>query len=81
VAAGVERLVYLSFVNPVPDATCTLAGHHWATEEHIRSTGRPFTFLRMNLYLDFCRRWCRMARSPDRGSARTRRSRRGSSSG
>src|SRR3712207_5133820 len=53
VAAGVQRLVYLSFVNPVPDATFTLARHHWATEEHIRATSRPFTFLRMNLYLDF----------------------------
>ena len=30
-----------------------MARDHWATEEHIRSTGLPFTFLRDNLYADF----------------------------
>ena len=30
-----------------------LARHHWATEEHIRSRGLGFTFLRDSLYLDF----------------------------
>jgi NAD(P)H dehydrogenase (quinone) len=51
--AGVERIVYVSFVNAAPDATFTLARHHWATEEHIRSTGLPFTFVRMSMYMDF----------------------------
>src|ERR671938_42737 len=51
--AGVERLVYLSFVGAAPDATFTLVRHHWATEERIRETGIPFTFVRMNLYMDF----------------------------
>jgi uncharacterized protein YbjT (DUF2867 family) len=53
VAAGVERIVYLSFINAAPDATFTLVRHHWATEEHIRAAGTAFTFLRMSLYLDF----------------------------
>jgi len=52
-AAGVRRIVYLSFVNASPDATFTLVRHHWATEEHIRASGLAFTFPRMNLYLDF----------------------------
>lgn len=53
VAAGVHHIVYLSFVGASLDATFTLARHHWATEEHIRSTGIPFTFLRMSMYMDF----------------------------
>jgi uncharacterized protein YbjT (DUF2867 family) len=53
VAAGVERIVYLSFVDAGPAATFTLARHHWATEEHIRAAGVRFTFPRMNMYLDF----------------------------
>jgi uncharacterized protein YbjT (DUF2867 family) len=53
VAAGVPRLVYLSFLNAAPDATFTLARDHWATEQHIRASGLDWTFLRMNLYMDF----------------------------
>ncbi|MDA0173673.1 NAD(P)H-binding protein [Solirubrobacter taibaiensis] len=53
VAAGVARIVYLSFFNAAPDATFTLARDHWATEEHIRASGVTWTFLRMNLYMDF----------------------------
>jgi NAD(P)H dehydrogenase (quinone) len=53
VAAGVGRLVYTSFVGAAPDATFTLARDHGATEEHIRASGLPFTFLRDNLYADF----------------------------
>jgi uncharacterized protein YbjT (DUF2867 family) len=52
-SAGVEHLVYVSFCNAAPDATFTLARDHWATEQHIRSTGMSFTFLRDNLYADF----------------------------
>ena len=51
--AGVERIVYLSFVGAAPDSTFTLARHHWATEEHIRATGVRFTFVRMSMYMDF----------------------------
>lgn len=52
-AAGVEHLVYVSFYGAAPDATFTHARDHWATEEHIRSSGMAFTFLRDNLYADF----------------------------
>jgi uncharacterized protein YbjT (DUF2867 family) len=57
VAAGARRIVYLSFVNAAPDATFTLARDHWATEQHIRATGAAWTFLRMNIYLDFVPRF------------------------
>jgi NAD(P)H dehydrogenase (quinone) len=53
VAAGVQRIVYLSFVDARPDSTFTLGRDHWATEEHIRASGLAFTFARMNLYMDF----------------------------
>jgi NAD(P)H dehydrogenase (quinone) len=53
VAAGARRIVYLSFVAAAPDSTFTLGRHHWATEERVRASGVPFTFLRMNLYMDF----------------------------
>jgi uncharacterized protein YbjT (DUF2867 family) len=53
VAAGVRRIVYTSFAGAAPGATFTFARDHWHTEEHIRSTGIDFTFLRDNLYLDF----------------------------
>ena len=52
-AAGVGHLVYISFSGAAPDATFTLARDHWATEQHIRASGVPFTFLRDNLYADF----------------------------
>jgi uncharacterized protein YbjT (DUF2867 family) len=53
VAAGVNRIVYVSFLNAAPDATFTLARDHWATEAYIRTTGVAFTFLQDSLYLDF----------------------------
>jgi uncharacterized protein YbjT (DUF2867 family) len=52
-AAGVGHLVYTSFQGAAPDAVFTLARDHWATEEHIRASGLPFTFLRDSLYADF----------------------------
>jgi NAD(P)H dehydrogenase (quinone) len=52
-AAGVRRIVYLSFVDARPESTFTLGRHHWATEEHVRASGAEFTLPRMNLYLDF----------------------------
>lgn len=58
VAAGVERIVYLSFLGAAPGATFTLARQHYATEEHIRSKGVAFTFLRSSLYLDFIPWFC-----------------------
>jgi uncharacterized protein YbjT (DUF2867 family) len=52
VAAGVERIVYLSFIGAAPEATFTFARDHWWTEEHVRATGIRHTFLRDNLYQD-----------------------------
>lgn len=52
VAAGVLRIVYVSFLRASPEATFTFARDHWHTEEHIRATGIGFTFLRDSLYQD-----------------------------
>ncbi|GAA1011506.1 NAD(P)-dependent oxidoreductase [Acrocarpospora pleiomorpha] len=51
--AGIGHLVYISFYGAGPTSTFTLARDHWATEEHIKTTGLPHTFLRDNLYADF----------------------------
>jgi NAD(P)H dehydrogenase (quinone) len=51
-AAGVRRIIYLSFVKAAADAVFVLARDHFHTEEHIRKLGVPFTFLRMSLYAD-----------------------------
>jgi uncharacterized protein YbjT (DUF2867 family) len=53
VAAGVERIAYLSFLRAAQDATFTFARDHWATEQHIRGTGLTHTFLRDATYADF----------------------------
>jgi uncharacterized protein YbjT (DUF2867 family) len=58
VAAGIERIVYTSFVNAAPDATFTFARDHFHTERHIESTGVGHTFLRHNLYMDFVPSLC-----------------------
>jgi uncharacterized protein YbjT (DUF2867 family) len=52
VESGVERLVYLSFVGAA-DSSFTLGREHGATEEIVKATGVPYTFPRMNLYMDF----------------------------
>lgn len=52
-AAGVQHVVYTSFLGAAPDATFTLARDHWATEEHLRASGMKWTFLRDSFYLDF----------------------------
>lgn len=51
--AGVQHVVYTSFLGAAPDATFTLGRDHWATEEHVRHRGLGFTFLRDSFYLDF----------------------------
>lgn len=53
VEAGVQRIVYTSFLGASEDATFTLARHHALTEAHIRASGLAFTFLRDSMYLDF----------------------------
>ena len=50
--AGVERIVYTSFLAAAPDATFTFARDHFHTERRIRATGLHYTFLRDSLYLD-----------------------------
>ena len=50
--AGVERIVYLSFLNASPDATFILSHDHYQTEKYIQSSGMQYTFLRPNLYMD-----------------------------
>jgi NAD(P)H dehydrogenase (quinone) len=50
--AGVKHIIYLSMINAVPDATFILARDHFSTEEYIRKSRVPFTFLRVSLYTD-----------------------------
>ncbi|MBY6676561.1 SDR family oxidoreductase [Rhodococcus sp. BP-332] len=50
--AGVRHIVYTSFFRAAPDATFTLARDHYFTEQHIRSSGLAYTFLRDNFYSD-----------------------------
>jgi NAD(P)H dehydrogenase (quinone) len=52
-AAGVQRIVYTSFLNASPSAVFTLARQHAATEERIRAAGVRHTFLRHSMYADF----------------------------
>jgi NAD(P)H dehydrogenase (quinone) len=53
VAAGVQRIVYTSFLGARPDSTFTLGRQHALTEDRIRATGVPATFLRHGFYADF----------------------------
>ncbi len=52
-AAGVRRILYLSFYRAAEDSTFLLGRDHWHTEQRIRSKGIAFTFLRDSLYADF----------------------------
>jgi NAD(P)H dehydrogenase (quinone) len=52
-AAGVERIVYLSFYGGRPDTAFTFGRHHAQTEEHIRGSGLDYSFSRDNIYLDY----------------------------
>jgi uncharacterized protein YbjT (DUF2867 family) len=52
-SAGVERIIYLSFLEASADSTFALGRQHFATEEHIRATGLRFVFLRSSFYADF----------------------------
>ena len=52
-AAGVQRVVYTSFLGAAPDAVFTLARQHAATEEALAATGVPTTVLRHAMYADF----------------------------
>jgi uncharacterized protein YbjT (DUF2867 family) len=52
-AAGVEHVVYTSFVGASPRSTFTLGRDHAHTEDHIRSSGMSFTILRDSIYANF----------------------------
>ena len=51
--AGVQRIVYTSFLGASPDAVFTLVRQHFATEQAIAATGVRHTFLRHSMYADF----------------------------
>jgi NAD(P)H dehydrogenase (quinone) len=53
VAAGVDRLIYLSFLNASPHSTFLLGQQHFATERYIRERDLSFVFLRSGFYADF----------------------------
>ncbi|MGI5481712.1 SDR family oxidoreductase [Streptomyces lavendofoliae] len=50
-AAGVGRIVYLSFLGAAPQATFTFARDHWHTERYIEARDVAHTFLRDSWYL------------------------------
>ena len=52
-AAGVERIVYTSFLSAAPDATFTFGRDHLHAEERIKASGMAWTFLRDSIYLDY----------------------------
>ena len=52
VEAGVEHVVYTSFVGATPDCGFLLGRDHAATEELIRDAGLAATFLRDNFYAE-----------------------------
>jgi NAD(P)H dehydrogenase (quinone) len=51
--AGVQRIVYTSFLGASPDAAFSLVRQHFATEQAIAATGVRPTFLRHSMYADF----------------------------
>ena len=55
--AGVRHLVYLSFDGASEDADFTLGRDHYATEEYIKKSGLPYTFLRDNFYIEAFIEW------------------------
>ena len=52
VEAGVQRVVYTSFVNCTADSTFTFARDHYHTEQYMAAKGLSFAALRDNFYAD-----------------------------
>jgi uncharacterized protein YbjT (DUF2867 family) len=52
-AAGVQRIVYTSWLCATPDTAFTFGRDHFNTEEHIRRSGMDWTFLRDSIYTDY----------------------------
>lgn len=57
VSRGVAQVVYLSFVNAGPGAVFLHARSHGATEELLRGSGVPYTFIRNGMYADDIPAW------------------------
>lgn len=55
--AGVEHVVYLSFLTVTPESRFAYAQVHRATEEAILASGMAYTFLRPNIYMDIVPYW------------------------
>lgn len=51
-AAGVERVLYTSFLGAGPDAIFTLSADHWGTEKYMVDEGVPYTALRNSFYAE-----------------------------
>jgi len=51
-AAGVQHVVYTSFVGASPTSTFTLGRDHYATEQFLEASGVAYTFLRDSFYQD-----------------------------
>jgi NAD(P)H dehydrogenase (quinone) len=62
VAAGVRRIVYVSFMGAARDTTFTFGRDHHVTEDRIRGTGLAHTFLRSCMYAEYAPILC----GPDR---------------
>src|SRR5690625_630739 len=56
-AAGVARIVYISFLSAGPASVYTAAQDHFYTEAHIRAAGVSHAFLRPSLHLDLLPGW------------------------
>lgn len=50
--AGVKHIAYTSLTHPEADSPVLIAPDHRITEEAIKTTGLPYTFLRNSLYMD-----------------------------
>lgn len=55
--AGVAQIVYLSFVNASENAIFSMAHSHGATEQMVRESGVPYTFVRTGMYMDHLPSW------------------------
>lgn len=51
-AAGVQHVVYTSFLGAAEDVVFTLGRDHWVTEEYLKASGMSWTFLRDSFYAD-----------------------------
>jgi NAD(P)H dehydrogenase (quinone) len=52
VAAGVRRIVQLSFTAASEDSTFIYGRDHWATQQDVKASGLAWTIAQMNFYLD-----------------------------